>query len=381
MKSSIFNKLISNLINLMDINNYSSDENSLKADFVEPEFLPKQNEELKANQLNDGQKGKELANKVIFDEEFEKAFNNVFYQKSKELPEIDDDQIVNICPFTQEKIPEHKNFVPPQKEKIIESEKEKKDKEFPFTKGIGLNETLKNIGLTVVDSSSSKVDAPTQSSNQVFKGNKFKTTNYYTDEKGKKKRKKKKRKCKPDDIRKKIKSRFHKTLKNIINTKLKQAGSNKLFNFLPQSFIKNITIKLNSQSLSLTYEELLEKDYSSEEYPKADRNKYSENMGVLKYLKENPEISEQSEFNKIKNMKYMDILSAYFSSREFEQTIVELYNKKETNDYIKEYVNKAISYVNFFYNKREDETIGNNEDISSSSSDEDDDDEELENEC
>ena len=101
----------------MDINNYSSDENSLKDDFVEPEFLPKQNEELKANQLNDGQKGKELANKVIFDEEFEKAFNNVFYQKSKELPEIDDDQIVNICPFTQEKIREQKNFVPPPKKK------------------------------------------------------------------------------------------------------------------------------------------------------------------------------------------------------------------------------------------------------------------------
>lgn len=71
-------------------------------------------------------------------------------------------------------------------------------------------------------------------------------------------------------------------------------------------------------------------------------------MGVLKYLKENPEISEMSDFNKIKNMKYMDILSAYFSSREFEQTIIELYHKKETNDYIKEYVNKAISYVNFF---------------------------------
>ena len=364
----------------MDINNYSSDENSLKDDFVEPEFLPKQNEELKANQINDSQKGKELANKVIFDEEFEKAFNNVFYQKNKELPEIDEDIIVNISPFIQEKIPEHKNFVPPPKEKIIESEKEKKDKEFPFTKGIGLNETLKSIGLSVLDNSSPKADTPTQSSNQVFKGYKFKTTNYYIDEKGKKKRKKKKRKCKPDDIRKKIKSRFHKTLKNIINTKLKKAGSNKLFNFLPQSFIKNITIKLNSETLSLTYEKLLEKDYSSEIYPKADRNKYSENMGVLKYLKENPEISEMSDFNKIKNMKYMDILSAYFSSREFEQTIIELYHKKETNDYIKEYVNKAISYVNFFYNKREDETTSINKDNYSSSEDDDDDDEELENE-
>ena len=362
----------------MDTNNYSSDENSIKDDYVVPQFLPKQNEELKPNQMNDSQKGKELANKVVFDEEFEKAFNNVFNQKSIELPEIDDDQIINMSPFIQEKIPEHKNFLPPSKEKIIESCKEKNEKEFPFTKGIGLNDTLKSIGLSVVDNSSSKIDSPTESNNQVFKGNKFKTINYYTDEKGKKKRKKKKRKCKPDDIRKKIKSRFHKTLKNIINTKLKQAGANKLFNFLPQSFIKNITIKLNSQSISLTYEKLLEKDYSSEKYPKADRNKYFDNLEVLKYLKENPEISKQSEFNKIKNMKYMDILSAYFSSHEFEQTIVEMHKKKETNDYIKEYVNKALNYVNFFYNKREDELTSNNEDNSSS---EEDNDEELENEC
>lgn len=360
----------------MDINNFSSDENSLKDDFVDPEFLPKQNEELKVNQMNDSQKGKELTNKVIFDEEFEKAFNNIFNQKSKELPEIDEDPILNISPFTPEKIYEHKNFISPPKEKIIESDKEKKVKEFPFTKGNGLNETLKNIGLIVVNNSSSKIDISTPSTNQVFKENIFKTTNYYTDEKGKKKRKKKKRKCKPDDIRKKIKSRFHKTLKNIINTKLKQAGSNKLFNFLPQSFIKNISIKLNSQSLSLTYEKLLEKDYSSEIYPKADRNKYSENLEVLKYLRENPIISELSDFNKIKNMKYMDILSAYFSSQEFEQTIIELHNKKETNDYIKEYVNKALSYVTFFYNKKSRDETTNNKDISSS-----DDDEELENEC
>jgi carotenoid cleavage dioxygenase-like enzyme len=118
----------------MDINNFSSDENSIKDDFVEREFLPKQNEELKENQMNDSKKGKELANKVIFDEEFEKAFNNVFNQKSKELPEIDDDQIMNISPFIQEKIPEHKNFVPPPKEKIIKSDLEKKKQGISFHK-------------------------------------------------------------------------------------------------------------------------------------------------------------------------------------------------------------------------------------------------------
>lgn len=51
---------------------------------------------------------------------------------------------------------------------------------------------------------------------------KFVTKKYYISSDGKKKRVKKKRKYKPDDIRKKIKVRFHKTLKNIINQNLKR---------------------------------------------------------------------------------------------------------------------------------------------------------------
>ena len=47
-------------------------------------------------------------------------------------------------------------------------------------------------------------------------------------------------------------------------------------------------------------------------------------------------------------MKYIDILKAYFSSLEFEESIIELYNKKEKIEYIEEYVNKALTYVNFF---------------------------------
>ena len=37
------------------------------------------------------------------------------------------------------------------------------------------------------------------------------------------------RKFKPDDIRKKIKARFHKTIKNAINEFLKFTGSEKFF--------------------------------------------------------------------------------------------------------------------------------------------------------
>ena len=52
-----------------------------------------------------------------------------------------------------------------------------------------------------------------------------------------------KRKYKPDDIRKKIKARFHKAIKNIINENLKKAGSKYYFSFLPQIFISSISRK------------------------------------------------------------------------------------------------------------------------------------------
>ena len=52
-------------------------------------------------------------------------------------------------------------------------------------------------------------------------------------------------------------------------------------------------------------------------------------------------------------MKYIDILKAYFSSFEFEQSIIELNNKKEKIDYIEEYINKSLSYINFFKNQQE----------------------------
>ena len=343
----------------MDINNFSSDENSLNNDLVEPEFLEQQ-DEMKVNNMNDSQAGKDLKNKVIFEEVFEKAFNKVFNPKSKELLEIEDCQEENIS-LKPETIIENKYIHPYTEEKIIVNMPEKKDKAFPFTKGIGLNETLKSIGLSISQNSSSNIILSIcNNTNPLLMGSKFKTIDYYTDEKGKKKKQKKKRKFKPDDIRKKIKAKFHKTTKNIINSKLKQAGTIKLFDFLPQSFITNVSLKLNNQSLGLTYEELISKDYSSEAYTKVDRNKYYNNLDVLNYLKENPKICELSEFNIIKNMKYMDILRAYFSSYEFEQSIIELYNKekgdlmskKEKIEYIEQYLNKALTYVNFYNNNK-----------------------------
>ena len=74
-------------------------------------------------------------------------------------------------------------------------------------------------------------------------------------------------------------------------------------------------------------------------------------------MRENPEICENAEFDIIKNMKYADILKAYFISKDFEQSIEALY-KKEDKIYIEEYVNKSLTYVRYFsYNKNSNDII------------------------
>jgi hypothetical protein len=334
----------------MEYNHYLSDDNQSKEDLIEQDdyFIQKKLNEEQPIENKDLSKESQI-NQIIPDECFEKAFNQIFDPKSKDI-EYENEE--DFSPPVMSDYPnEIKDIGPCQEEKTIIKKVEENEDCYPFTQGKGVVKTLEKIGLSANFISNSKINLTTNVSNQIYINSKFKIIDYYIDGSGKKKKQKKKRKFKPDDIRKKIKARFHKVIKNIINSKLKKAGSKKLFDFFPQSFITNITIKLNNNALNLTYEKLIEKDYTSETQTKrrsTDLEKYAKNMDVLNYLKENPEICENSEFEKLKNMKYIDILRAYFSSMEFEDSIVELYNKKEKIDYIEEYVNKALTYVNFF---------------------------------
>ena len=196
---------------------------------------------------------------------------------------------------------------------------------------------------------------------QIRNGNenflfKFTTKKYFVLPNGKKRRIKKKRKFKSDDIRKKIKSRFHKTLKNIINANLKKAGSKKFFDFLPQCFIGNISKKVNSECLELTYKELLLTDFISKnnneesQNRKIDKKKYLKNLEVVKYLEQNPEIYKNSGFDIIGDRKYKDLLKIYFSSAEFDDSIIRLKKENESKEYIQEYALKARTYVSFYEN-------------------------------
>ena len=183
---------------------------------------------------------------------------------------------------------------------------------------------------------------------------KFKIKRYFIDENGRRKKIKKKRKYKPDDIRKKIKCRFLKTLKNIINNNLKKAGTKLLFDFFPQCFVGNVSKKLNSKCLDLTYKELISTDFANElnnkDYPKSKiyLKKYNKNLKVLNYLENNPDIRKKSGFDMIKDRKYKDILSMYFKSFEFENALMQLKNEKENPEYIQDYIHYAKTFINFF---------------------------------
>ena len=185
---------------------------------------------------------------------------------------------------------------------------------------------------------------------------------YMNKEKRKREKMRKKRKFKSDDIRKKIKSRFHKTIKNIINENLKKAGSKELFDFLPQSFVSNISKGKNKEVMNLTYKQILETDFTKEignlnNHQKIiDLKKFENNLKVLNYLKNNPSISINSGFEFFSKMTYAEILREYFASKEFEESIIKLKLEEDNEDYINEYILKAKTYVDFF-------CCGNSEDL------------------
>jgi hypothetical protein len=190
-----------------------------------------------------------------------------------------------------------------------------------------------------------------------------------------KKKTKSNRKEKPDDIRKKIKSRFLKALKIVINKKLKKAKSEKEFDFLPQCFIKAITRQKNDISvLNMNFKELMSTDFFTKYNLKVDinknileekktkkllkkkrgstcpdRDKYKKNVEVIKYLEGNKKVSKKTNFEIICKMKYSEMFEEYLKSKEFEEDIWKLkYEAKEDQEYIKDYIIKAYDFIKYF---------------------------------
>ena len=187
---------------------------------------------------------------------------------------------------------------------------------------------------------------------------KFKIYNTRNKKNRKKVKEKKKRKDKPDDVRKKIKSRFLKTIKNRINQMLKIAKSKKFFDFLPQCFICNISKLKNKPIMNMTFKDLMSQKFYEDEEKKnekflnkktnPDKKKYDNNTKVLKYLEDNYEICKKSNFNVIGNMTFKDLFKEYLKSEEFEREIEKLKEEQNNENYIKDYITKAYGFINYF---------------------------------
>ena len=86
---------------------------------------------------------------------------------------------------------------------------------------------------------------------------------------------------------------------------------------------------------------------------------------MLEYLDEHPDICKSSGFDIMGNMKYKELLEQYFNSEEFDKALQKLKEENEEDEYIEEYKNKAMTYVQFFCsinpNKKDEKNNNNNE--------------------
>ena len=159
-----------------------------------------------------------------------------------------------------------------------------------------------------------------------------------------------KRKDNSDNIRKKVKSRFLKVLKNVVNEKLKLAGSKKFFNFLPQSFVSNVSKDKNRDIFDSSFKDIFTKNFCEDKNGnQPDIKKYHHNLSVIEYLENNREIAEKSNYNNFKNMKFYQIFYEYLKSKEFELEIVSLKMERENEKYIREYIFKACNFIEFLF--------------------------------
>lgn len=158
------------------------------------------------------------------------------------------------------------------------------------------------------------------------------------------------RKYNSDNIIKKIKTKYHKILKIQTNKILKNVGSKKFFKNLPQVFITNLKKEEIRSILNKTYKDILTNNFIEWQKPGSkgkNNNNYLYNKSVLEYLEKNKNRFKELNYNMF-NMTYSQLYNEYLESVEFEKEIANL-TKKETLKYTKNYILKAINFINYFH--------------------------------
>ena len=156
-----------------------------------------------------------------------------------------------------------------------------------------------------------------------------------------------------DNLRKKIKTRFMKALVKSVNKRLNSAGTKKKFKPLSQIFIANVNREKNMEILNFSFTKLFSKNFfEGNKTVYSDQKKLNNNLLVVKYLEKNHKISEKSNYNSFKDMKFQEIFNEYLESEEFEKEINRLKGTKGIKDeYIKKYVILAYHLIEFFSKK------------------------------
>ena len=157
---------------------------------------------------------------------------------------------------------------------------------------------------------------------------------------------KRKRRGNSDNMRKKIKTAFINSLIKFTNKKLEHAGSKKYFNNLPYSFVNNISKNKNIVMFNKTFRELFSTKFGTNR--KADLKNYEKNKDVLEYLENEKDISQKSNYNFYKNLKFCQIFEEYLRSQEFENEIEKLKLDEEEDVYICRYIKLACNLNKFF---------------------------------
>ena len=150
---------------------------------------------------------------------------------------------------------------------------------------------------------------------------------------------KKERKEMKDNILKKVKSRFFKNVKKRLKERLaKEHKIENSFNFLSQKFISDVTKKNNESIWEEKFREFLE-------------------IKLIDNIKD--EILKSLKNDKIGEITLRELYNEYLNSQEFEDSIPNNENEKNvTETYIKDYINNAKNFINYFTGEKKNSKKG-----------------------
>ena len=164
-----------------------------------------------------------------------------------------------------------------------------------------------------------------------------------------------KRKMMIDNITKKVKSDFLRSLVRYLNEKLRPL--NVKFSHFSYYIVTNITKLENKKNLNMTLKEMLlykpfENLNISEGLNQREILNWKNNKDILDDLEKNKntDVYNQINLDDTLNNKMKDLYYEYLASKYFKESIETLNAHGNEYEYIQKYIQTAKNFVDFFYN-------------------------------